>query len=526
MHATPFFYAMGRNMKGGIQQSYDEVPYVGLPFLHSHPDNLSTIATLFGMQPPAVEVARVLELGCGTGGNLIPMALTLPGARFVGIDLSPRQIDMAQNVVQSLGLTNIEFQARDLMEIGAELGNFDYVIAHGIYSWVPAPVQERILQLCKELLSPHGVAYISYNTYPGWHARGMVRDMLNYHVRNIDDPAARAREARSFLQFLATSVQNPKSPYAYLLLEEQQTLAKQGDHYLLHEHLELENHPLYFHEFAARAATMGLQFIGEAEFGDLAGHLKPEVRTVLERYSADLIEREQYLDFLRDRTFRKTLLCHADVPLQRVLRPNLVESLNVTALAKPLSARPDCASSATEGFENPNGAKLSTNDPLVKTALVELYRLWPGSLRLEELHGIVLERLAECPVPVHRDPAHLAGALLQCYLSSLVEFHVVVPKIALRAGPRPVGSPLARLQCEMPGHVTNLRHYNVSLADLDRFILRLLDGSRDLAELTSLLDRSLSTGEVARPEELATATSEELLNGSLARLARSALLLA
>src|SRR5262245_44196078 len=168
-------------MTEALLASYEEVPYESKPISSSHPDSLATMAMLYGLQPPPLPSCRILELGCAGGGNLIPMALTLPNAQFVGIDLSPRQIADGQATITALGLGNIDLRALSILDVGPDLGTFDYIISHGVYSWVPAAVQEKILAICRDHLAPGGIAYISYNVYPGWHLRGMVRGMMLYH---------------------------------------------------------------------------------------------------------------------------------------------------------------------------------------------------------------------------------------------------------------------------------------------------------------------------------------------------------
>lgn len=184
---------------------YDEIPYASRPFPQTHPDNLATLATLFGMQPPPVDRCRVLELGCAAGGNLIPMAATLPGSRFVGIDLSRRQIDDGRRMVDALGLKNIQLLRRNILDVGERLGEFDYIICHGVFSWVPAPVRERILAVCAERLALNGVAFVSYNTYPGWHLPSVVRAMMRFHADRFAELAVRIRQARAVLEFLASA---------------------------------------------------------------------------------------------------------------------------------------------------------------------------------------------------------------------------------------------------------------------------------------------------------------------------------
>jgi cyclopropane fatty-acyl-phospholipid synthase-like methyltransferase len=162
--------------------AYDAVAYISKPFPQTHPDNLATLATLFGLQPPPLDNCRVLELGCASGGNLIPMAVSLPGSTCVGIDLSANQIADGQKTLAALGLKNVQLKHLSILDIDESFGEFDYIICHGVYSWVPEDVQDKILSICAANLARDGVAYVSYNTFPGWHMRGMIRDMMCYHV--------------------------------------------------------------------------------------------------------------------------------------------------------------------------------------------------------------------------------------------------------------------------------------------------------------------------------------------------------
>jgi SAM-dependent methyltransferase len=238
-------------MQPAPRTSYDEVPYDSKAFTETHPDRLATVATLFGMQPQKVEQCRVLELGCADGANLIPMAAGLPESTFVGIDLSSRQVGDGQAVIAQLGLKNIELRTASILNINESEGVFDYIICHGVYSWVPPEVQEHILTICRQNLAPAGVAYVSYNTYPGWHVRRMVRDLLCYHARRSPDPLEQVRQARAFIEFLGQAVVvDPTSTYSSTIRGAAEALRQRSDSYFLHEYLEEHNEPLYFHQFA------------------------------------------------------------------------------------------------------------------------------------------------------------------------------------------------------------------------------------------------------------------------------------
>src|SRR5579875_368864 len=101
---------------------FDEVPYPGFPFPESHPDRLATIATLFGMTPPLLESCRILELGCGDGSNLIPMAFGLPQSQWLGVDLAERPIQkgpLRKVYTQTLALREAESHGNQIRSIAA-----------------------------------------------------------------------------------------------------------------------------------------------------------------------------------------------------------------------------------------------------------------------------------------------------------------------------------------------------------------------------------------------------------------------
>ena len=186
-------------------KSYDDVPYESHPFAQTHPNRLATVATLFGLRPVPVHRCRVLELGGASGGNLAPMADELRESQFVCIDYSPRQIEEGNRLVETLGLKNLELKYASILDVDESYGMFDYIICHGVYSWVPTEVREKILEICANRLSPNGLVYVSYNTFPGWHMRGMIRDMMQFHANRFTDGRQRVGQARALLDFLATS---------------------------------------------------------------------------------------------------------------------------------------------------------------------------------------------------------------------------------------------------------------------------------------------------------------------------------
>ncbi len=462
------------------------------PYSKSHPDNLAVMATLFGMSPPPADECRVLELGCGAGGNLIPMACALPRSSFRGVDLSKRQIEQGLEVVRALGLTNIELQHRSIADVGPEDGLYDYIICHGVYSWVSTTVKQKILSLCRHNLIPRGVAYVSYNTYPGWHLRGMVREMMRFHAAGFEGVNDRVGQSRALLDFLISAIPADGSAYDMLLRDEMQIVQATDDSYLFHEHLEDVNEAIYFHEFAERAANAGLNFLCEAQLSAMVstGFSTP-VQESLREIASDIIHMEQYLDFLRNRTFRRTLLCHREVRLNREIGSDQVRSLRVSSPLVPSAAEDPSGDEKESTFQHPSGATVSICSPLQKAALLHLGQIWPRSITFDKLLACAQLQLTagESREQVPADAASLGELVLECFASDLVELHSFDDSFISAVGPRPRAYPLARYQADRGKIVTNLRHETVQLGELDRHTLRLLDGTNDQAALTEELSK-------------------------------------
>jgi methyltransferase-like protein/2-polyprenyl-3-methyl-5-hydroxy-6-metoxy-1,4-benzoquinol methylase len=486
----------------GQLTSYDEVPYGSYPYAYSHPNRLSVVGTLFGMTPPALENCRVLELGSASGGNLIPMADMLPEATFLGIDLSSRQIAEGNKQIKALGLANIELRTMSIMDVAASLGQFDYIICHGVYSWVPEEVRRKILEICATNLSPQGVAYVSYNTYPGWHLRGTVREIMLFHVRKWKAPQDRVNEARGLLNFLVNTVSKETNAYSLLLRAEMERLAVTPDNYLLHEHLESVNEPIYFHEFAEAAAAADLQFMAEAQSGARwMETLGPEVDRTIRKLARDVVEYEQYLDILRNRTFRQSLLCHKNVTLDRDLKTKHVRRMYVASgvvADGPVNVRSD----EVVNFRLDDGL-LSSSAPVVKAGLSILSKRWPEAIPFAQLLDQVVAQLTG-GAPIDRARFEeladtLAINLIQSFTRQVVHLYTVPPRAKATIDDRPVTSPIARLQVATDSRVTTLLHESIHLNDIGRKLVGLADGSRSQSDILDALQQSIQAGELVMP---------------------------
>jgi methyltransferase-like protein/SAM-dependent methyltransferase len=508
--------------------SYDVVPYAGYPFAQTHPDRMATMATLAGLRPASVTNCRVLELGCGNGGNLVPMAHDLPGSQFLGIDAAARPIADGRCLIDELGLRNIELRVADFMALGRELGEFDYIIAHGVYSWVPAEVRDRLMQLCGQHLSPDGIAYISYHVYPGFHMREMMREMMLFNARGTSEPLEFVGQGLALLEFISkalpTGGEGNHDLYGVLIKEHLDLLNRHRHlEQIYHDDMSPVNTGLYFHEFVAHAERHGLQFLSESVLSEMDdGLFAGEVREELTRLAGDnLVLREQYLDFLKCRVFRQSLLC------RQKLSPKLgFEDLDLTGFylasaARAESENPDLSRGAVVEFSGSKGGSLRTDHPGAKAALLVLAEAYPMALGWEELRSRAAQRLGVHGGEV--DTRALTEILFGACKRGLVRLHVHRPEFVVEAGDWPVASRLARAQSAKGKSVVSLVHESVYLEeDLSRQFLRLLDGTRDRAALSGEL---LVLARKLNPEVTAEQVSAAV-ERNLHRAARSALLVA
>jgi trans-aconitate methyltransferase len=461
---------------------YDEVPYPSHAFAQTHPRRLAAMARLFGMTPPDPGASAVLELGCASGGNLIPLAAANPGATFVGVDYGARHIDAARAWAAHLGLSNIRFEQADLRSWSPH-GTFDYVLCHGVYSWVPDDVRTAIFRLIRSHLSASGVAYVSYNALPGWHMFGIIRETMLFFARKGGTPSERVAAGRAALEFLAASVPASQGGYARLLQDAVEMIAGHADEYLFHEYLEENNDPTWFHEFAARAAGHGLQYLGESNLSAMLDHTLGTV--ISERFRSEargIVDLEQYMDVLRNRTFRQTLLVRRECGLERDLSRAPLDELFGSCGG---SVTPEADGTWT--LSGDGAAAVSTEDADVAAALVGLCAAWPRGVPLSTfLEGGDEERRR-----VVRDG--LLAALSVRLIDLAVGPFSCAPVAMVPDRPRAFAT-AAALAAHTP-RVPNLRNESFDLDPLDQQILPLLDGTRSVDDVVdALFDRELGDG--------------------------------
>ncbi|MDE2406834.1 MAG: class I SAM-dependent methyltransferase [Xanthomonadaceae bacterium] len=484
--------------------AYDVLQYPALIFPQMHPSRLAAIGRLHGLASAAPTRCRLLEVGCGDALQLLTLAQAYPHAQFVGVDLSHAAIARGEAMRQQLGLANLQLHAVDICQWQDNGLPFDYILAHGFYSWVPPQVQTTLLALCRQQLAADGIAYVSYNAFPGCHLRSILWDMLRQHTAGIDEPAAKIKQAREFLEWLSSTVTS-RAPYADVIRHEARDLLNKTELAVFyHDDLADLNLPCSITEFASRAGSHGLQFLAEADIHDSSGASLSEdtAASLAAMARGDVIRREQYLDYLKGRRFRQTLLCRAETNLRRPMDATVLTQLQAVGNLHQDIDFPDSeAGQARPGllrFCNSSGAAVVTDSAAVADALARIGRAFPAAVAVQAL--LETESAAAAPTDPppastrHEVDAAIRHTLLKAFEFGLLQLHCDPPTFATQAGTYPRLNPLSRLQLEQgKDMLASLRPSLVSLDNvLGLELVRLLDGQRDRAALLAALAQRMT----------------------------------
>lgn len=466
-------------MTQSIKEAYQEIPYPSYLHPQTHPDRFAAMAKFFGMNPTPIEKCRVLELGCGDGLGLMAFAFDLPESEFVGVDIAANHIVQGNEKIQEIGLKNIKLLEQDLMAIDDSFGKFDYIIAHGLIAWIPDFVREKVFSICSDNLTEKGVAYISYNAYPGCHIRQMIRGMMLYHTRKIENNIDKANQAASLIKFLA-EIKDEHNSYRYALQTELNHYAQADIRNILFDDLGEANKPYYFHEFVSKANTHNLQYLSEVNYSDMQDfHLPENTRNMLSQIRGDIIRYIQYLDFIEGRRFHGTLICHQNQQLNRNPSPEIIKEFLMTSNAKYESAKPEIVGDKAEVFFNERGAKVATNNPLAKSALYLLVEALPRYVSFDELLNQCRDFI-KSKNEKSKDEEELSNILFEVFGTGLIALHTHQPKLTTDISEKPLASYFARLQAKHLSLIPTLLCENLRMDDeFSLQLLEFLDGTRN-----------------------------------------------
>lgn len=507
-------------------ESYDQIPYDSVPVTDTHPAYLAAVGQLLGLTTAAARHCRLLELGCAAGGNLVPMAAYLPDSRFVGIDLSARQVADGKALVNQLGLPNVTLMHQDIFDFTPETATFDFIVVHGVYSWVPAPVQQRILDICARALAPGGLAYVSFNVMPGWHTRAILRDMLLRHTAASGTASQRLAHAHEFLTLAQDAFSRRQDPEGEMLQREIAYLRQASPSYVYHEYLEDRNEALTISEFITRVENRGLAYLGDTELHTLLPDALGGQAASWVRHLGDRVAREQYTDFLSLRRFRRALLCRPqDRPSGEALHPQALRELALHADLES-DEEIDLASQVPQVFVSAQGAHYRVASPLVKASLMYLSSVSPDSIGYLDLLAT-----AEGIVTRYGDSAFAdKHETYQTELFKLVAHQAVrvtssATSFFREVSERPRAHALARAQAAQgPGTAASVRHVGVDLDAYAAKFLALLDGTRSHTELVGAMQQVFADVDVGGAGSVTTGMVTASCDRLLALFARNGLL--
>ncbi len=439
-----------------MSTAYDEVAYPTKAFRQTHPDRMAAHAMLFGLPCAPVDRCRVLEIGGGDGGNLIVMALTNPASRFVSFDLAETAIRRGEALAESLGVTNVFLVQADILDADFGVSSFDYVIAHGVYSWIPGAVRSAMMKLIERSLAPDGVAFVSYNAFPGCRVRQMLRDILLFSVRDVIGVERRSQAALLRLRQIVEDF--PETNHFQAVLKaEARSLLERPIAVMAHDELGAVYHPVYLHQFQADCAAHGLQFLTESEASRCGeGFLPPYA---LDDPDFDVLAHAQEMDFTAMRYFRQSLVVKSAAEFTRRPHPERLAGMHVSS-----SARRNELGSFDAGR-----IRFEVTDEEFARAVERIGQAWPGTVPVADV--------------VPDEPRQ--AALLRMYWTETVELHAVPSSFPASIGERPAASPLARLQARSGATLlTTLRHEHVEVKDpFSLAFIGGLDGTRTRDQL-------------------------------------------
>lgn len=422
---------------------YDELPYESQPIPYTAPEQLAMVSRYHGGPAPTMHGCRYLEVGCGDAANLLPLAFYRDDSRFVGIDVSVGAIDAGRSSAERIGVTNLELSAMDLVGARSRLeGPFDYIVAHGVLSWISPERQEALMELFGTLLATDGVGYVSYNTMPAGAPRGLMREALLRHVGQ-DTLRERTEAARALATFIGTQLSDFDDPYAQTMVREATRVVEATDAYLAHEILAPHNHAFWFRDFCALAERHGLAHVGDNWLYHPGQHPPADVWEAVSGVTQDPYAQNELADLLRYRQLRCSLVRRADGPLTDSSGLALLEQVGVAACLEPPGPTPSA-----------------------NAALQALIERWPRALTFDALLEEVGRSLGEPVDDATR--AELAQLFHALFVGGHCEWRLGEPSLRVERGGEVRAHALARHEAMVRGIVTTPTHRTFQLSDEQR----------------------------------------------------------
>ncbi len=436
---------------------YDRIAYPSGAFARMGPNRMQIMARLHGIGAAPIETARVLEIGGNDGLNLTAFAAAFPRSDCLSFDLAAAPVERGRALAQAAGIGNVRIERLDILAAAADLpGEYDYVIAHGVYAWVPPPVRQAILALIGRVLAPNGVAAISYNTLPGHVLGQTLREMVQAEVGNEPDDSLRFDRSMAVLRAfgegdLDSPAKDKQDAFLKTLRVYARELMRRPEALLAHDELGGCYEPQAFGAVCAAAQAVGLTYLNDALYKAGPQGFSGETD------QAALIRQIQTDDYRTVAFFRHSLFIREGVAMDRQLDLELLEPLWLSSALRRID----------KGRFVSGGSFVDVSDDRAATILVELERRHPERLPLAGLQPAQLRTFADL------------------FLANAVSF-ATGPNSVPASSECPRLSPLARAQIERGDvRIATLEQEIVSPgSEVCRFML-LFDGERDITALAA-----------------------------------------
>ena len=455
--------------------AYDEVPYDTEANSEAHPRSMATLARLFGIEAAPPSTARVLEIGCGDGEHMIAAASYLPNARFVGFDLAADAIARGVETAREAGARNVELLHRDVRDVRGKgaLGAFDYVVAHGVYSWVPEAIRGDVLAVMREALAPNGIGFVSVNALPGWELRRALRILMREVAAEHEDPAAQVHAALGLVDDLAAARGDgflavlAKAAAEYRAHVTQATPPDAPfSRYVFHDLLAECNDPFSVTQLSERAQAAGLRLMCETPLFARRAQGSGELDLTAELAATGT-------------PFLQVLLCRDDAPIAPRPEMKAIRAMHLWA---------DLAPAGAGAYRSTSGAVLraAASSPIARAArsapgFVLVRDLTADEAELESLERDLFASVCEGALLLATEPAPIRGvSTTPC----------VAPHVRLRAR----GAVARRAESAV---LTSALHRSFRVPRRELAVVQELDGTKDLAEIAARAGQSLD----APPDE-------------------------
>lgn len=507
-------------------------PSISEPTDAASPRKVALASWLQGGSRPRIDGARVLEVGCRDGANLLALAHYDRESTFVGVDVDDVAVSRATAAAREICLENVRFITIEL-DAPPDLGApFDVVLVRDFVARIGEHDRTATLSAARARLADGGVLYVDHPTAPGHSLAAEVRSMLapTAGEGSFEERMARVKTAATTLRAMLAKSGHP---YAAMLGEELERVASSSSARILRDVIDGPRAVLRHRDVVALASSVGLRFVGDAEPHRASAVLPEELRIELERLGLRDASLDQAADVLRCRAWRASIFCRDDAPIAQPPGAEVLDELHLHAAPSPVSPAVRLGPGIEEAFQGARGERIASSDPLFKAAMIVLHAAHPKPLRFADVVSRAVMRLRNEGAEGEPSDDQLAGFahdIWTLYRGGAIDL-LLDPRIPSESGEASLHA-LARFEARRRESLTTPLHTQLSLSPFDAVLVRALAEGVDRSSLADVLAAVASSGELPIEIGGARVTDPVLLDPmmrgladrSLVKLARAGLM--